>query len=143
MNEFATWSLLATFAGAVLTVSILCQFTKGLGFIDKIPTQIWSYILSLIVLYPAMYFTKQLTTENAILTLFNGVLVSIAANGGYSAILRLFGKTTDGELLIDDSNPDKDIYRLDLGSLDELNDKNIVTLKIKTGQDLSQPSESQ
>lgn len=143
MNEFVSWEMLATFAGAVLIVSILCQFTKGICSIDKIPTQIWSYILSLIVLYPAMFFTGQLNGETAVLTIFNGILVSIAANGGYSAVLRILGKNTDGELLIDDSDPNKDIYRLAVGSLDGLADKNTVTLQVKTGQDLSHPPDSQ
>lgn len=137
MSEFLTWGYLATYAGAVLIVAILCQFTKGLGPIDKIPTQLWSYILSLAVLYPAMLFTGQLNASTAAITLFNGVLVSIAANGGYSAIVRMAGKVTDGELLIDDSNPNKDIYRVEVESLDDLGDKDTITLKVKTGQDLS------
>ena len=137
MNEFATWNILATYGGAAVAVSILCQFTKGLGFIDKIPTQVWSYILSLLILYPAMLFTGQLSGEMIFLTLFNGVLVSIAANGTFSAVQRILGKDTDGLLLIDNTDPYKDIYRLDVGSLDDLSNKSTITLKVKSNQDLS------
>lgn len=48
-------------------------------------------------------------------------------------ILRL-KKRVDGELVIDTSDPEKDIYRLDLGeNLEALGDKKTITLKIVRG----------
>ena len=88
-NEFVTWTFLATHGGAALMVGILCQFTKEITAIQKVPTQIWSYILSLLVLYPSMLFTGQLTANSAVLILFNAIFVSLAANGGYSVVKRI------------------------------------------------------
>ena len=48
--EFVTWEMLATYAGALAMVLIVTQFTKNLSFIAKIPTQVWSYIVALLVL---------------------------------------------------------------------------------------------
>ena len=90
--EFVTWELLGTYAGAMAMVGIVTELTKDVKFISKIPTQIWSYFLALIVLYAANYFLGLLTLSNAILILFNAVLVSLGANGGYDGISRLFGK---------------------------------------------------
>ena len=42
MNEFFTWAVLLTYAGATLATSLITQLIKGLGFIDKIPTRITS-----------------------------------------------------------------------------------------------------
>jgi len=88
--EFLEWSALATCAGSLVMVVIITQLTKGLKFIDKLPTQVWSYIVSLCVLYPAHFFTGQLTVSNAVLILFNGMLVALASNGGFDAIKKAF-----------------------------------------------------
>lgn len=88
--EFVNWSMLATYAGALSMVLIITQFTKGMKFVNVLPTQLWSYIIALAVLYPAYYFTGQLTIENALLIMFNGVIVALAANGGFDALKKLF-----------------------------------------------------
>jgi len=84
--EFVEWSMLATFAGALMMVLLITQLTKNLSLIKKLPTQIWSYVISLAILYPAYFFTGQLTISNAVLILFNGMIVALAANGGFDAI---------------------------------------------------------
>lgn len=88
--EFVTWEMLATYAGALAMVLIVTQFTKNLSFIAKIPTQVWSYIVALLVLYPANYFLGTLTVETAVLILFNGIIVALAANGGFEALNKAF-----------------------------------------------------
>ena len=95
MSEFVTWEVLGSYAGALAMVMLLTQFTKGLGPIEKLPTQIWSYILSLAVLYPALFFTGQLTASMAVLTLFNGLMVSLAANGGFHGLQKIVVKDAD------------------------------------------------
>ena len=82
------WTILATYAGAVAMVELLTQVTKDIEGINKIPTQIWSYILSVVTLYCAYYFTGNLDASNAVLILFNGFLVSVASNGVYDGIKR-------------------------------------------------------
>ncbi len=88
--EFVTWEILATYAGALAMVLVVTQFTKNLSFIGKIPTQIWSYIVALLVLYPANYFIGTLTADTAVLILFNGIIVALAANGGFEALSKAF-----------------------------------------------------
>ena len=43
-----------------------------------------------------------------------------------------------GTLRIDHSNPEKDIYRLEINNLDQLNKKYYIELKIDHNADLSQ-----
>jgi len=87
MSEFTTWANLATYGGALAMVLVLTQLTKGIT--KKIPTQLWSYILSLVVLLLATYFTGSLTVESGVLVMFNAAIISLAANGGYEAVKRL------------------------------------------------------
>ena len=88
--EFVTWELLGTYAGAMAMVGIITQLTKNVKFISKLPTQIWSYILALVVMYAANFFLGQLTLSNGVLILFNAGIVSLAANGGYEGVTRMF-----------------------------------------------------
>ena len=49
-----------------------------------------------------------------------------------------FKSTSFGTLNIDDSNPEKDVYRIDIEHLDKIAKKKYIQLKVKTGVDLSQ-----
>lgn len=84
--EFFDWPTMATYAGALTMVLVITQMTKDLKYIREIPTQLWSYLIALTVLYPAYYFTGQLTLSCAVLILFNGMILALAANGGYAAL---------------------------------------------------------
>lgn len=88
--EFIEWTELATYTGALVVVLIITQLTKELKFIKTIPTQVWSYLIALAILYPAHYFTGQLTASNAVLILFNSAIVALSANGGFDALTRAF-----------------------------------------------------
>lgn len=46
--------------------------------------------------------------------------------------------TVMGVLLIDSSNPEKDVYRFDVGNMNNLSKKKRVILKIENDADLSQ-----
>ena len=92
---FFDWSYLATFAGCLLAVGIFTELLKNIGFIKKIPTQIFSWVLALVVLVLAQAFTTGITAESAILAVVNSAVVSLAANGGYEALNRLTGKKTE------------------------------------------------
>lgn len=97
--EFVTWAGLATYGGALAMVMLIVQFTKGIIIFDRLPTQLWSYIVALVVLYAANFFTGQLTAENAVLILFNAAIVALAANGGYSAIKKVATSGVTGEAM--------------------------------------------
>ena len=85
-NEFFTWAVLLTYAGATLATSLITQLIKGLGFIDKIPTRITSYAIALVVLLAATFFTGGLTLESGVLCVVNAVVVSLASNGAFDAV---------------------------------------------------------
>lgn len=93
LNDFLTWDVIATYAGATVVTALIVQFTKGL--VDRlvhIPTQVYSYLVALLVLYAGFFFTGQLTASSAVLILFNGILVAVASNGAYEGVGRLKGK---------------------------------------------------
>lgn len=86
-ESFFTWADLATYAGATVAVLIMVQFTKELPGIVKIPTRIWAYILSVIVLVLATVFTVDAVTPSVILLcLVNAVIVAMAAVGSYHTV---------------------------------------------------------
>ena len=47
-------------------------------------------------------------------------------------------KSSLGKLLIDRSNPNKDVYRIDIGHIENLHKKKYVWLKVDPNADLSQ-----
>jgi O-antigen ligase len=96
MSEFVNWGSLGTYGGALAMVMLLTQFTKDLPFTRRIPTQIWSYILAFIVLTASHVFTSGINPAAVGETLFNAVVVSLAANGGQSVLTRA-GKVKGGE----------------------------------------------
>lgn len=86
-ESFFTWADLATYAGATLAVLTIVQFTKELPGIVKIPTRLWAYILSVIILVLATVFTVDKITPSVILLcLVNAVIVAMAAVGSYHTV---------------------------------------------------------
>ena len=56
MNEqFLTWDMLGTYSGTLGMVLILTQLTKTLPGIAKIPTQLYSYLLALVIMAVIAY----------------------------------------------------------------------------------------
>jgi hypothetical protein len=86
MDQFFTWGTLATLAGASLAVGILTQFFKDA---IKIPTQWLSYIFAVIILAAATLFTGGGDAAVWAIIPLNAVIVSMSANGAYSAVLRV------------------------------------------------------
>ena len=86
--DFFNWNTLGTSAGAVTAVAIMTQLTKGVKQIEKLPTQLWSYILALVVLVLTQIFGDECTVQGIVLCIFNAAVVSLAANGGYEAVTR-------------------------------------------------------
>lgn len=88
MNEFFTWSFLATYAGASVATAVITQFVKEP--LSKIPTQIVSYVIALVVLVLATAATGGATDWSSWAIIpFNAILVSLASNGTYSAVQRI------------------------------------------------------
>lgn len=91
--EFFDWTMLGTYAGAIMAVSVITEIIKDIPGVKKVPTQLMSYVLAFIVLICAMFFSGGFTAQNAVLALFNAALVSLGANGGYEAIQRVKAAT--------------------------------------------------
>ena len=68
---------------------MLTQLTKGVPGVRRLPTQLWSYLLALATLVLSRVFSEGFRADSLVLCLFNGALVSLAANGGYAALSRL------------------------------------------------------
>lgn len=86
-ESFFTWADLASYAGATMAVLIITQFTKELPGIVKIPTRIWAYILSVVILVLGTVFTvSPIGPKDILLCLINAVLVAMAAIGGYHTV---------------------------------------------------------
>lgn len=86
MSEFFTWSMLGTYAGAVLATALITQLLKGIAIFDRLPTRLFSYFVATIVLLLAATFTCGLTLERAALAFINGVVVALASNGAFDAM---------------------------------------------------------
>lgn len=93
--EMFTWEYLASAAGATAAVTIITQFIKGIPFVQKIPTQLVSYIVSLIVMFAASFFTGALTASSAALVPLNAIVIMLAANGTYDTISSKSTKTIE------------------------------------------------
>lgn len=87
MDQFFSWEMLATLAGAAAATGIVTQLLKDA--LKKMPTQLLSYIIALVILAAATAATGAAAdwTGWAILPL-NAVIVSLSANGAFSAVQR-------------------------------------------------------
>ena len=94
---FFDWSYLGTFAGALAAVALITELIKDMPILKKVPTQFVSWALAFVVLLLAQLFTGTLNAQNAILSVLNGAMVSLAANGGYAALKRVMSGTSDAD----------------------------------------------
>jgi len=86
LKEFFTWNGLTTYTGLVLAVTLITQFIKGVGFIDRIPTRFVSYVISIVVMNAALIFTASWTWSGFALAFLNAVIVSLASNGTHDGL---------------------------------------------------------
>lgn len=93
-GQFLTWEMLGTYSGTLGMVLILTQLTKGLPGIQRVPTQLYSYLIALIVMTVAAIFGGRTAASDFVLLIFNAAVVALSANGGYDAMVRVMeGKT--------------------------------------------------
>jgi len=86
MNEFFTWEILGTYAGATLATALLTELFKNLGALKKVPARLVSFVLAVVLLIAAAAFSGTLTLSASFLALINGGVVSLAANGAFDMI---------------------------------------------------------
>ena len=83
-TEPFSWEQLVTIAGATLATLLIVQLLKlPIDKVWKIPTRIVAYLIALVIMILATYFTTGLTWDNAILAAVNAVIVALAAMGSY------------------------------------------------------------
>ena len=90
ITAFFDWTYLATYAGAMVATCLITQLLKGTA--DKyigMPTQFLAYIVAVVILLLATFFTGALTLSSAVLTLLNGAIVAAATSGAISGVQRL------------------------------------------------------
>ncbi|NLJ31121.1 MAG: hypothetical protein GX424_05930 [Clostridiales bacterium] len=88
MDSFFSWEILATLTGCSAATAVVTQFVKNLPFLKNIATQWISYVIAVILLLGATYFTGALTWSSGTLIPFNAIVIALSANGAYSAIVR-------------------------------------------------------
>lgn len=105
-TEPFTWAYLVTIGGATVAVLLIVQLCKfPLDKIWKIPTRAVVYVISLVILLLATYFTSGLTVESGILTALNAVIVALGAMGLYELTFKRKDdarKAAEAEILEDE-----------------------------------------
>jgi len=92
-TEPFTWEQLATIAGATLATLLVVQLLKlPLDKVWKIPTRIVAYVIALVIMILATYFTTGITWSSALLAAVNAVIVALAAMGSYELTFAKLGK---------------------------------------------------
>lgn len=88
-TEPFSWEYLYTIGGATVAVLLIVQcFKVPIDKIWKIPTKIFVYVISVIILLLATHFTIGLTVSNGILAALNAFIVTAAAWGLYEVTFR-------------------------------------------------------
>lgn len=88
MDQFFTWETLATLAGCAAATGIVTQLLKDA--LKKIPTQLLSYIIALLILSAATAATGSASDWRGWVILpLNAVIVSLSANGAFVAMKRV------------------------------------------------------
>ena len=78
------WPQLGTLAGSAAAVLLVVQYTKeGLDKLIKLPTRLYVYVLSLLILLGASVFAGSFAWQNAPFLLLTAVVVANSAMGAY------------------------------------------------------------
>lgn len=81
MENFLTWEILNDYASFVGIVFSMVAVTKELPLIKKIPTRVWSFILSFILLALVHLKSGTYTHWDIVIYLTNAIMISLTTNG--------------------------------------------------------------
>lgn len=152
MDQFFTWSLLATFAGCATATAVITQFVKETKPLKNVATQWVSYGIALVLLFAATYFTGGLTVPVAALIPFNAILIALAANGAYSAITRVnqtsAANNADGDVPAGAASGSVTVVQEDVTPKDEIQSGASQAAEVKqgtagSGEAAAQPTSSE
>jgi hypothetical protein len=93
-TDFFTWGALATYAGCTAATVLLTQFLKGL-WPTAWPVQYLSYLIAFACIVLSSWALGTFSWLALILALFNAVLVSFSANGGYNNVTAAINNKND------------------------------------------------
>jgi hypothetical protein len=85
-----TWAYIYTFGGCAAVTAVVVQFTKGIVWIKNIPTQLYSYAVSLVLYNVAALFLNKWNLSDAALSLIAAVGISLASNGAFEGVSKLW-----------------------------------------------------
>jgi hypothetical protein len=88
-SDLVNWATIAGGAGAVVLTVGITQILKNIAVIDKIPTQLTSYVVAAIIMVLATIFTGHYEASELVLAVLNAVIVSLSSNGAYVAYKRV------------------------------------------------------
>ena len=84
IGEPLTWAYLATITGAAAFTLLIVQFFKApLDKVWKIPTRVFAYVISLMIMLVATAFTTGLTADSVLLVASNAFIAAMTAYGAY------------------------------------------------------------
>lgn len=81
MEQFLTWDVLKDYISFVGIVFSIVAFTKQAPFINKIPTRLWSFIVTIILLLLVNLHNSTFVYWDIVLYIINAILISSSANG--------------------------------------------------------------
>lgn len=131
LDNFLTWDVLLTYAGCVAGTVLVTEWFKK--FLAKIPTQIVSFVIAVLILFIGHLATGTFSWAEAPLYLVNAIAVSLAANGGFDALKRTFvpKDVSTEELVIDMDDLNGSTYLNLSKDLDQFKDGEVVAFKVK------------
>ena len=82
MENFLTWDILLSYSGCVAATILVTEWLKRV--FAKVPTQIVSFIVSLLILIVGHLALGTFAWADSFLYLINAIGVALASNGGFA-----------------------------------------------------------
>lgn len=84
MDTYFSWEFIGTLAGCTAATALITEFLKAI--FDKLPTQLLSYIVAVILMVGATVFTSGFSLQSLFIIPINAIIVSLASNGSFDAV---------------------------------------------------------
>lgn len=81
MNDFFTWDTLGNYTTFVSVVFMIVEFTKEIKGIKQIPTRMWSFIISFVLLFLLHIVHGTFHFVDLLLYILTAMTISLGSNG--------------------------------------------------------------
>ena len=97
ITNFVTENFLSSFAGTLMAVELMVFTTKNFPIIKKIPTKLYTVILSVIhlVIVQIVIGKADITVEFVYILFINSLIVELILCGGYDTLIDKFKSVTE------------------------------------------------